>query len=116
MALLLDTQIIIWIEESPEKISIATKEKIFSDTEVYFSKASVWEMAIKLKTGKFTLKQPLPVFIRNFEHDYHFQILDISLSHIYQTQELPLHHRDPFDRLLAAQSLVENISIISSDE
>ncbi len=73
-------------------------------------------MVIKLKTGKLTLKQPLPIFIRNFEHDYHFQILGISLSHIYKTHQLPPHHRDPFYRLLVAQSLVENISIISSDE
>lgn len=116
MALLLDTQFIIWIEENPLKISSNTKAQIFADPEVYFSKASVWEMAIKIKTGKLTLKQPLSIFITNFEYDYNFKILDISLPHIYQTQALALHHRDPFDRLLIAQSIVENISIVSSDE
>ena len=116
MALILDTQVIIWIEENPHRISDPVKDRIFSGPEVYFCKASVWEMAIKLKTGKLTLKQSLPIFIRNFEQDYQFKILEISLPHIYQTQELPLHHRDPFDRLLVAQSLTENIPVISSDE
>ena len=116
MALLLDTQIIIWLEENPQRISDPVKDRIFSEPEVYFSKASVWEIAIKLKVGKLTLRQSLQVFIRNFEQDYQFKILDITLPHIYQTQELPLHHRDPFDRLLIAQSLTENIPVISSDE
>ena len=116
MALLLDTQIIIWLEENPQRISDPVKDRIFSEPEVYFSKASVWEIAIKLKVGKLTLRQSLQVFIRNFEQDYQFKILDITLPHIYQTQELPLHQRDPFDRLLIAQSLTENIPVISSDE
>jgi PIN domain nuclease of toxin-antitoxin system len=115
MALLLDTQVIIWIEENPQKISVAAKEKIFSEPEIYFSKASVWEMAIKIKTEKLVLKQFLSAFIKNFQNDYHFEILDILLSHIYQTQELALHHRDPFDRLIIAQAIAENIPIVSSD-
>ncbi len=115
MALLLDTQIIIWIEENPQKIPAAVKEKIFSESEVYFSKTSVWEMAIKIKTGKLVLKQFLPDFITNFRQDYYFKILDISLFHIYQTEELPLYHRDPFDRLLISQAMVQNLPIVSND-
>jgi len=69
MALLLDTQIIIWIEENPQKISLIGKEKIFSESEVYFSIASVWEMAIKIRTGKLSLKQTLPDFIKNFQQE-----------------------------------------------
>ena len=115
MALLLDTQIIIWLEENPANIANEVRDQILAETTAYFSKASVWEMAIKIKTGKLSLKQPLDLFIDNFQIDYKFKLLDISLQHIYQTQQLPLHHRDPFDRLLIAQSIIENIAIISSD-
>jgi PIN domain nuclease of toxin-antitoxin system len=112
---LLDTQIIIWLEENPANIANVVRDQILAETTAYFSKASVWEMAIKIKTGKLSLKQPLDLFIDNFQIDYKFKLLDISLQHIYQTQQLPLHHRDPFDRLLIAQSIIENIAVISSD-
>ena len=115
MALLLDTQIIIWLEEDPTKIPDLIKTLITQELKVYFSKVSVWEMAIKLKTKKLSLMLPLETFIDNFQRDYDFFLLDISLNHVYHTQHLPYHHRDPFDRLLIAQSLVDNIQIISSD-
>lgn len=115
MALLLDTQIIIWIEENPKKISAAAQKKMFSESEIYFSIASVWEIAIKIKTDKLVFKQLLSDFIKNFQRDYYFKILDISLSHIYQTQQLPLHHRDPFGRLIISQAIVQNFPIVSSD-
>jgi PIN domain nuclease of toxin-antitoxin system len=76
----------------------------------------VWEMAIKIKVEKLLLNQQLEVFIENFQQDYGFFLLDISLKHIYNTQILPYHHRDPFDRLLIAQSISEDIQIISADE
>ena len=115
MALLLDTQIIIWIEESPAKISTVAKSHIFSGELAYFSAASVWEIAIKIKTGKLSLQQPLDVFVANLYNGHRLLLLDISLPHIYYTQQLPLHHRDPFDRLLIAQSLTENIPVVTSD-
>lgn len=116
MALLLDTQIIIWLEEDATKIPDNIKTRIFHDSEVYFSSVSVWEMAIKLKTEKLSLNQPLESFIKNFERDYGFFLLNISLKHIYHTQILPFHHRDPFDRLLISQSISEDIEIVSADE
>jgi PIN domain nuclease of toxin-antitoxin system len=115
MAFLLDTQIIIWIEEDPAKISPTAHSILETHEDVYFSKASVWEMAIKVKTGKLNISQPLPAFIGNFRKDYKFNLLDISLSHIFAIVNQPLHHRDPFDRLLIAQSLTEGFAIISSD-
>ncbi len=115
MALLLYTEIIIWLQQNPADIANVVRDQILAETTAYFSKASVWEMAIKIKTGKLSLKQPLDLFIDNFQIDYKFKLLDISLQHIYQTQQLPLHHRDPFDRLLIAQSIIENIAVISSD-
>jgi len=116
MAILIDTQILIWLEENETNIPKLVLEEIATNPLVYFSKVSVWEMAIKVKTGKLSIKKRLEDFIDDLVKDYYFKFLDISLPHIYQTQQLDLHHRDPFDRLLAAQSIVENMPIISSDE
>lgn len=115
MPLLLDTQIIIWIEQDRDRIPEAIKQEIALSRETYFSAVSVWEMAIKMKTGKLVLKQTLSLFIENFKQGYKALYMPISLSHIYKTLELPLHHNDPFDRLLIAQALTEDMPIISSD-
>ena len=116
MALLLDTQILIWLEEQPEKIKDDVKEKIFSEPLVLFSLVSVWEIAIKIKTGKLALQNSLKALVENFIKDYSFDILHINQEHIYYTQQLPMYHKDPFDRLLLAQTIVEKIDIVSSDE
>ncbi len=116
MTLFIDTQILIWLEENPAKIPIEISNKVLSASNVYFSKASVWEMAIKIKTGKLVIKKDLTDFVDGFFVDYSFKLLDISLPHIYHTQQLELIHRDPFDRIIAAQALVEDIQLISSEE
>lgn len=116
MAILLDTQVLIWLEENPLNIPIKTRNLIFKTTDIYFSDVSVWEMAIKIKTEKLLLNQPLGIFIDNIKKDYQFNLLPISTHHILKTQELTFHHKDPFDRLILAQSICENYPIISSDE
>ena len=116
MALLLDTQVLIWLEETPERIPERVRDRIFTEPIVYLSQASVWELAIKIKTRKLSLKQPLQTFVVNFLIGYNYKLLNIQLSHIYQTERLALLHKDPFDRLIIAQSLVENLEIVSSDE
>lgn len=115
MALLLDTQILIWLENYPTKISEETIEIILNKKSVYFSEVSIWEIAIKINTGKLTLKNSLNEFIGNFMSDNKFQPLPIRATHIYQTQQLDLHHKDPFDRLIIAQSMIENLPLVSSD-
>ncbi len=77
--------------------------------------ASAWELAIKVSTGKLTLAQPLPLFLPDQLQRNTLQLLPITLPHILHVATLPFHHRDPFDRLLIAQSLIEPIPIISAD-
>lgn len=116
MILLIDTQILIWLEKAPSKISSSISDKILSAQEVYFSKGSIWEMAIKIKTGKLIIYKDLAAFVNGFLVDYEFKLLEVTLPHIYHTQQLELIHRDPFDRIIAAQALVQNFPLISSDE
>ncbi|RYY06227.1 MAG: type II toxin-antitoxin system VapC family toxin [Sphingobacteriaceae bacterium] len=113
---LLDTQILIWLQSASVKLPKSTLDLILTEPKVYMSKASIWEIAIKVKTGKLNLNLPLNDFIVGFIKDYNCEILDITLEHIYHTLLLPLHHRDPFDRLIIAQAAIEQISIISSDQ
>ena len=79
------------------------------------SLASIWEVAIKFNKGKLDLSLPFDDFVETTIHSYSLRLLNIQISHLRRVARMPLHHRDPFDRLLIAQSLVENIPIITSD-
>jgi PIN domain nuclease of toxin-antitoxin system len=78
------------------------------------SMASIWELAIKERLDKLQLGESLDVFLRRELGG--FQLLAISFDHALKTATLPLHHRDPFDRMLAAQAIHENLTIVSADE
>lgn len=114
MAILIDTQVMIWLESEPNKLSNKTKELLAKEPKVYFSHVSIWEMVIKIKTGKLVINQSLREFIGGFKDDYQFTPLPIALPHIYKTQELEFFHKDPFDRLIT-QAIYEDIPILSSD-
>jgi len=113
---ILDTHILIWLAEDPNNLSQVALKCIHSDNKLFVSFASVWEMAIKMKTGKLTLSFPLEEFIEKAVEKHALSYLQIFIEHIYHTQHLLIHHNDPFDRLLISQSIVEDIPIISSDE
>jgi len=72
-------------------------------------------MSIKSSIGKLTLTQPIEPFILDQTQRNRFDILPITLAHIAAVERLPLHHRDPFDRLLIAQSFTENIALVTAD-
>ena len=83
--------------------------------EVFLSPASFWEIAIKVSIGKLDLGEPYRAFMRREIARNHFDILPVSVDHAAAVAVLPLHHRDPFDRMLIAQSMVEEVPIISGD-
>jgi PIN domain nuclease of toxin-antitoxin system len=116
MRVLLDTHTFIWLDSSPEKLS-KTALALCQDekNELYLSIASAWEMQIKNQLGKLKFNMPLSEMIKTHQQDNALKILNIHLEHIVQLKNLPLHHNDPFDRLLLTQSLAENIPIISAD-
>ena len=116
MNLLLDTHSFIWFVEDSPSLSAQARALIEEPTNaVFFSMASMWEMAIKISLGKLHLSQPFDLFIPNQLLLNDITILDITINHTLRVATLPFHHRDPFDRLLIAQSLVERMPCVSID-
>lgn len=113
---LLDTHTFLWMASSPERIGEEARSRI-EDTgcELLLSLASVWEMAIKSSLGKLELPAPLGSFVGQQGEALRTRLLDIRLEHTLEVENLPFHHRDPFDRLLAAQASFEGLPILSAD-
>jgi PIN domain nuclease of toxin-antitoxin system len=117
MNYLLDTHTFIWFVQDEPELSPRAKELIESpDTECFLSLASIWEISIKVSTGKLNLQEPLGEFLREQLVLNVIDVLPITFEHVTKVRELPFHHRDPFDRLIIAQSLLENLPVIGKDE
>ncbi len=116
MKYLLDTHTLLWytLNESPLS-STACELIINQNNEILISPVSYWEIAIKISIGKLTLHQPYKNFIDICLNQYQFNILAITPEHTDAVITLPFYHKDPFDRLLVAQAIVEKIPIISID-
>lgn len=116
MRVLLDTHTFLWFVLGDSKLSGTAKRQIEDQqSDKLLSPASYWEIAIKISLGKYTLPQPYEQFIRKAIGDNGFIILPVELRHTAALTNLPFHHRDPFDRLIIAQAMVEQISVISGD-
>lgn len=116
MSFLLDTHTFVWFIGGSPKVSPDARKLIENNPgELYLSVVSIWEIAIKVSTGKLTLHDTFtsvfpPLLISNG-----IQIINIKYDHAALVAKLPYHHRDPFDRMLIAQAMVEQMSIISID-
>jgi len=115
MKFLIDTHIFLWFINNDPQLSPTAKTLLESDVELLLSVASLWEIAIKISTGKMTLPKPFEIFIPEQLQQNDITILPIETNHLTYITALPFHHRDPFDRLLIAQSIVEGIPIVSVD-
>ncbi len=115
MKLLLDTHTFIWLMDEPEKLSEkATQVCQDDENTLCLSTISLWEMQIKHQRGKLELGVPLEQVVR--EQAVLFNLLSVDAEHVLALQALPLHHNDPFDRMLLAQTKVEGASLVSIDE
>jgi PIN domain nuclease of toxin-antitoxin system len=113
----LDTHAFLWIVSDDKKLSRKVKKLFLNKSnEIYLSAASIWEMAIKISLGRLTLDEPLESFIETHAVGNNIKILDIRSKHLYKIENLPFHHRDPFDRIIIAQCMIENYSIAGSDK
>jgi PIN domain nuclease of toxin-antitoxin system len=114
--LLLDTHAFLWFVLNDPRLS-ATARRLLADPQnsLFLSAASYWELAIKISTGKYVLNERFDVFILRETALNGIQVLPITVPHGAAVSTLPLHHRDPFDRMLIAQAIVEQVSVVSAD-
>ncbi|MFN6516247.1 MAG: type II toxin-antitoxin system VapC family toxin [Nostoc sp. CreGUA01] len=116
MKFLLDTHTFIWFVTDSPQLGTTAKALIEDEyNEKWFSVASIWEMAIKCSIGKLTFNLPLQTFVEQQIEQNSMDLLMIEIAHLAVVATLPLHHRDPFDRLLIARAMVEKIPVISAD-
>ena len=116
MRLLLDTHIFIWWADQPEKLSHAALSALEDEAnELLLSVASVWEMQIKIQLGKLKLSVPLKEIVKTQQETNDLTISPLALTHVLALDALPLHHKDPFDRLLIAQSIAEDLTLVTAD-
>lgn len=114
-ALLLDTHAFIWFSENAPNLSVALKDRIESADFVYVSIASLWEIAIKISIGKLTLQADYADIEAQLPAAG-ILLLPISFADTVRVRNLPLHHRDPFDRILIAQAINHSLVLVSRDE
>lgn len=112
MNLLLDTHVLIWWRTNDPRLGAAARAAIAGAEEVYVSAASAWETAIKIALGKLRLEESFEAGVEASG----FLKLKVSFSHAERVATLPLHHHDPFDRMLIAQAEIEGLVLVSNDQ
>ena len=116
MRVLIDTCVFIWLDSDQSKLSPAAQSFLETQKEpLILSMASLWELAIKISLGKLDVRRDLEMAVAEYVQSSAIRVLDIQIPHIAQLQKLPLHHKDPFDRLLISQAIVEDLSVVTPD-
>ena len=115
MTVLLDTHMLVWLWSGDKRFS-KTHRDMFSDQEVagVISVASIWELSIKQSIGKLELEVSVEQLLSPLVN-FGFSVLPVNTAHAMAVRGLPLHHRDPFDRMLIAQAKTEGIHLLSAD-
>jgi PIN domain nuclease of toxin-antitoxin system len=117
MKVLVDTHTFIWALLHDHRITPKARQILRSDEhELVFSLVSLWEIAIKIKTGRLNTIGSSVSYIRDEMNAYGMELLPIRYEHILQLESLPAHHSDPFDRLLIAQAITESLPILTGDK
>ncbi|MFW5701145.1 MAG: type II toxin-antitoxin system VapC family toxin [Cyclobacteriaceae bacterium] len=115
MHLLLDTHAFIWFAEDDNNLASNIKKEIeFPQNTIYLSIASIWEIAIKMQLNKVSMNRSIEEILE-LTAQSSIEIMPILPEHIIKLTKLDFHHRDPFDRIIIAQGLEENLKIVSKD-
>lgn len=114
MRVLIDTHVLLWGLQQEEKLSRRV-QTLLPAADVWISVASLWEIITKVQVGKLTVPTPVGDYLSAKLKANGVLVLQITFDHVKCVEGLPLHHRDPFDRILIAQSLNERIPIVTSD-
>lgn len=114
--LLLDTQALLWFLLDDPRLSSAALANISdANNQILVSPATLWEIGIKISIGKYVLPEPFEPFMDRELADNNFVLLPILTRHVSALTSMAFHHRDPFDRLIIAQAMVEDIPLVSAD-
>jgi PIN domain nuclease of toxin-antitoxin system len=111
---LLDTHAFLWWTQDDVRLSAPARQAV-ADSGCYLSMAGCWEVAIKVSLGKLRLDRPVAQFFAEQLLASGVSLLPIEFRHVMRVAGLPFHHRDPFDRMMAAQALEERLSVVSAD-
>ncbi len=115
MKLLLDSHTLLWFDGGDRRLAAGARRALEDeDAELVVSAASIWELAIKSSRGRLTLPKPIDDYLVELE-DSGYRLLPVTGAHAAAVAALPHHHRDPFDRLLAAQALAERMPLVTRD-
>jgi PIN domain nuclease of toxin-antitoxin system len=113
---LLDTSALLWWVSDAGRLSDRARWAIEDPgNTVLFSVASAWEIAIKAERGRLSLPVPAERYLPDLISRFDFEVLDVRLAHALRAGALPVHHRDPFDRLLVAQAQIEDLPVVTAD-
>lgn len=116
MRYLLDTHALVWfLQDAPELPDAVARRIEADDAENHVSIASVWEMAIKISLDKLRVPYDLATTLPELLAEGGFRVLPLEFRHLETVRALPFHHRDPFDRLLVAQTTMEDLTLLSRD-
>jgi PIN domain nuclease of toxin-antitoxin system len=115
MNALLDTRTFLWAITNDGRLSRRAQQIYTGPNNLWLSVASVWEILIKVRAGKLPLPEPTGSYVVKELAKNRIEVLPIKLDHVLKVESLESHHRDPFDRILIAQSLVENLPILTAD-
>ncbi len=117
MKVLLDTHALLWLITDDDRLSKNARQIFLSsESKLFFSAASLWEICIKISLGKLSLKNGWFHTIQKEMALNTIQWLPIDMAHCVEVAEMPFHHRDPFDRMLIAQAIVEDMRLLSRDQ
>ncbi|SRR5713101_9866468 len=114
MKVLIDTHVLLWGLTEESRLSQKVRS-LLPTADLWFSVASIWEIITKVQVGKLTLPRPVGSFLTAKLVSNGVSVLPVTLDHVLQIEGMELHHRDPFDRILIAQSLEANLPLVTSD-
>lgn len=115
MKALLDTHTFLWAIAEEQRLSSHARQIYTGNNDLWLSVASVWEILIKVRAGKLALPRPAGPYLVKELAKNRIEVLPINLDHVLRIENLPTHHRDPFDRILIAQSLHEKLPLVTAD-
>ncbi len=114
MKVLIDTHVLLWGLQDETKLSRRV-QALLPTADVWISVASLWEILAKVQVGKLTLPTPVSDYLSEKLRENGVSVLALTFEHVRRLEELPLHHRDPFDRILVAQSMEEKLQLVTND-